>query len=78
VSSNKETDLRKQAYNYRVNYTMCMIRNPQYLGCFIDQDIPCSALAFYEHVAALHIAKIQTPVTEFLSHCHDVFFEPNN
>jgi hypothetical protein len=50
-----------------------MIRNQQYLGSFIDQDTPCSALALYKHAAALQITKIQTPVIEFLSHCHDDF-----
>jgi len=57
MSSNKETDLRKQSYNYRVNYTMCMIRHQQYLGSFRDQVTPCSALALYEHAAALQITK---------------------
>ena len=28
MSSNKETDLRKQSYNYRVNYTMCNDSTP--------------------------------------------------
>ena len=65
MSSNKETDLRKQSYNYRVNYTMCMIGHQQYLGSFRDQVTPCSALTLYEHAAALQITKSKHQLESF-------------
>ena len=64
MCSSKETDLRKQSYNYRVS-TMCMIRHQQYLGSFRDQVTPCSALAVYEHAAALQVTKSKHQLESF-------------
>jgi hypothetical protein len=73
MSSNKETDLRKQSYNYRVNYTVCMIRHQQYLGSFRDQDTPCSALALYEHATALQITKSKHQSESFRATAMTIF-----
>ena len=74
MSSNKETDLRKQSYNYRVNYTMCNDSTPTIPWLF--QGSGNSLFNSYTLCACSGSAdhKIEAPVREFRNHSHDAFF----